>query len=49
MTSLKQLAYCAMMSLSSVDEVRGNIGLYVHENHYGLLGTGKLGVGKFYI
>ena len=23
----------------------GNMGLYVHRNHYGLLGTGKLGGG----
>ena len=22
---------------------KGNIGLYVHRNHYGLIGTGKLG------
>ena len=32
---------------TSSTSFKGNIGLYVHRNHWGLLGTGKLGVRYF--
>ena len=33
----------------AVQQQEGNMGLYVHRNHYGLLGTESGGVGNFYI
>ena len=42
---LKYEAYHMAWELSNSPTPWGNIGLYVHTNHEGLLGTGKLGSG----
>ena len=48
--TLLLLAVCVSAMTSKLFfRTKGSIGLYVHRNHYGLLGTGKLGGREFYI
>ena len=48
-TTLAEVACMSMVSREGVAGEEGNVGLYVHRNHKGLLGTGKFGGSGIFI